>query len=42
MEWKLKDLTVDGKGFYGIGAPAVPYQEDKLTYLRISVFNIKL
>ena len=30
MEWKLKDLTVDGKGFYGIGAPAVPYQEDKL------------
>lgn len=39
MEWKLKDLTVDGKGFYGIGAPAVPYQEDKLTYLRIRIFN---
>lgn len=39
MEWKLKDLTVDGKGSYGIGAPAVPYQEDKLTYLRISFLN---
>ena len=32
MKWKLKDLTVDGKGSYGIGAPAIPYQEDKLTY----------
>lgn len=39
MEWKLKDLTVDGKGSYGIGAPAVPYQEDKLTYLRITDIN---
>lgn len=39
MEWKLKDLTVDGKGSYGIGAPAVPYQEDKRTYLRITDIN---
>ena len=39
MEWKFKDLTVDGKGSYGIGAPAVPYQEDKLTYLRITDIN---
>lgn len=39
MEWKLKDLTVDGKGSYGIGAPAVPYQENKLTYLRITDIN---
>ena len=39
MEWKLKDLTVDGKGSYGIGAPAIPYQEDKLTYLRITDIN---
>ena len=39
MEWKLKGLTVDGKGSYGIGAPAVPYQEDKLTYLRITDIN---
>lgn len=39
MERKLKDLTVDGKGSYGIGAPAVPYQEDKLTYLRITDIN---
>lgn len=39
MVWKLKDLTIDGKGSYGIGAPAVPYQEDKLTYLRITDIN---
>ena len=39
MEWTLKDLTVDEKGSYGIGAPAVPYQEDKLTYLRITDIN---
>ena len=39
MKWKLKDLTVDGKGSYGIGAPAIPYQEDKLTYLRITDIN---
>lgn len=39
MEWKLEDLTVDGKGSYGIGASAVPYQEDKLTYLRITDIN---
>lgn len=39
MEWKLKDLTVDEKGSYGIGAPAVPYQENKLTYLRITDIN---
>ena len=24
---KLKDLTVDGKGTYGVAAPAVEYQE---------------
>ena len=39
MVWKLKDLTVDEKGSYGIGAPAVPYQENKLTYLRITDIN---
>ena len=39
MVWKLKDLTVDEKGSYGIGAPAVPYQDNKLTYLRITDIN---
>ena len=41
-EWKtykLKDLTVDGKGHYGIGAPAVEYDENKFTYLRITDIN---
>ena len=41
-EWKtyrLEDLTTDGKGHYGIGAPAVDYDENKLTYLRITDIN---
>ena len=41
-EWKtykLADLTVDGKGHYGIGAPAVEYDENKYTYLRITDIN---
>ena len=41
-EWKtykLEDLTIDGKGHYGIGAPAVDYDEDKFTYLRITDIN---
>ena len=33
---KLKDLTVDGKGTYGVAAPAVEYQENLPTYLRIT------
>ena len=32
----LKDLTVDGKGHYGIGASAVERREDLYTYLRIT------
>lgn len=32
---KLKDLTIDGKGTYGIAAPAVDWQENLPTYLRI-------
>ena len=42
QEWKayrLEDLTIDGKGHYGIGAPATDYDEDKLTYLRITDIN---
>ena len=41
-EWrsyKLQDLTVDGKGHYGIGAPAVDYDENLYTYLRITDIN---
>lgn len=32
----LKDLTVDGKGYYGIGASAVDKSDDLYTYLRIT------
>ena len=39
--WKtytLKDLS-KGKGEYGIGAPAVPFDDEKYTYLRITDIN---
>ena len=39
--WKtytLKELS-KGKGEYGIGAPAVPFNENKYTYLRITDIN---
>lgn len=39
MEWKLSELSVDGKGHYGIGAPAIPYDKSKPTYLRITDIN---
>ncbi len=32
----LAELSVDGKGSYGIGASAVPYSKDLYTYLRIT------
>lgn len=32
----LKELTVDGKGHYGIGAPAVEKKDTLYTYLRIT------
>lgn len=38
-EYKLGDLTVDGKGSYGIAAPAVDYDFQKYTYLRITDIN---
>lgn len=38
-EYKLGDLTVDGKGSYGIAAPAVDYDVEKYTYLRITDIN---
>lgn len=38
-EYKLGELTVDGKGHYGIAAPAVDYDRSKYTYLRITDIN---
>ena len=41
QEWKtytLKDLS-KGKGEYGIGASAIPFDKDKLIYLRITDIN---
>lgn len=35
----LVELTVDGKGKYGIGASAVPFSKDLYTYLRITDIN---
>lgn len=32
-------MSVDGKGHYGIGAPAIPYDKNKPTYLRITDIN---
>ena len=39
MKYKLSDLTVDGKGSYGIAASAVDYDTQKPTYLRITDIN---
>ena len=41
-EWKtytLGELSTNGKGSYGIGAPAVDYSPEKYTYLRITDIN---
>lgn len=35
----LADLSLEKKGFYGIGAKAVPYSKSLLTYLRITDIN---
>lgn len=39
MDVTLKELTIDGKGTYGIAAPAVDYAPYKYTYLRITDIN---
>jgi type I restriction enzyme S subunit len=39
MYYKLSDLTIDGKGSYGIAASAVEYNPNKYTYLRITDIN---
>ena len=36
--YTLKELS-KSKGEYGIGAPAVPFDESKYTYLRITDIN---
>ena len=36
---KLKDISVNNRGYYGIGAPAVDYDADKYNYLRITDIN---
>lgn len=35
----LSELSVDGKGSYGIGASAVPFSNNLYTYLRITDIN---
>jgi len=35
----LRELSLDGKGTYGIAASAVPYSDDLYTYLRITDIN---
>ena len=32
----LAEVSVNGRGYYGIGASAVPYSNDLYTYLRIT------
>ncbi len=39
MKYTLGELTIDGKGAYGIGAPAVDYDPNLYTYLRITDIN---
>lgn len=36
---KLKDISINNRGYYGIGASAVDYDENKFTYLRITDIN---
>lgn len=36
---KLKDISVNNRGYYGIGASAVEFDKAKYTYLRITDIN---
>lgn len=38
-EVKLKDISINNRGYYGIGASAVAHDENKYTYLRITDIN---
>jgi len=33
---KLKELSINNRGYYGIGAPAINYDKNKFVYLRIT------
>ena len=35
----LKDISINNRGYYGIGASAVEYDSNKFTYLRITDIN---
>lgn len=35
----LAELSIDGKGYYGIGASAVPFSKELYAYLRITDIN---
>ena len=35
----LGELSIGGRGYYGIGASAVPYSTELYTYLRITDIN---
>ena len=37
--YTLGELSINGKGSYGIGAPAVDFSKDKYMYLRITDIN---
>lgn len=39
MKYTLGEITIDGKGAYGIGAPAVDYNPNLYNYLRITDIN---
>ncbi len=39
MICKLKDISLNNRGYYGIKAPAVNYDKNKYTYLRITDIN---
>ena len=36
---KLKDISINNRGYYGIGASAIDYDDNKFTYLRITDIN---
>lgn len=38
-EFKLEELVLDGRGYYGIGAPSVDFDPNLFTYLRITDIN---
>lgn len=39
MICKLRDISINNRGYYGIGASAINFDSDKYTYLRITDIN---